>query len=110
MQKLGGDKGEREREEGGFVFVGGGGKEDDGMGLQRRTTNRGGHGKGQETGALRAVRAKREVDDAGESRIPYMAESADKAYRTGVFHLESLRLRREKVQASALTVSAYHKR
>jgi Cdc6-like AAA superfamily ATPase len=30
---------------------------------------------------------------------------SDKAYRAGVFHLESLRLRREKVQQSALQVS-----
>lgn len=66
MQKLGGDKGDKEPGDSGFVMVGGGGKEDDGMGLQRRSTNRGIHGKGQETGAMRAVRAKREVDDAGE--------------------------------------------
>lgn len=31
------------------------------------------------------------------------AEEADKAYRTGVFHLETLRLRREKLQQSAIT-------
>jgi hypothetical protein len=66
MQKLGGDKGERERDEPGFVMVGGGGRDDDGMGLQRRTTSRG-HGKSQESGALKAVRAKRELDEAGKS-------------------------------------------
>jgi hypothetical protein len=66
MQKLGGDKGDKEPGDSGFVMVGGGGKDDDGMGLQRRSTNRGIHGKGQETGAMRAVRAKREADDAGE--------------------------------------------
>jgi hypothetical protein len=33
-----------------------------------------------------------------------LADDVDKAYRAGVFHLESLRLRREKVQQSALQV------
>lgn len=75
MQKLGGDKGDREREEGGFVFVSGPVKEDDGTGLQRKSTsNRPGHvlphGKGQEGGALKAVKAKRDVEDAGGFYIP----------------------------------------
>ena len=33
---------------------------------------------------------------------------ADKAYRLGVFHLESLRLRRDKLQTSAVRVSSSH--
>lgn len=37
------------------------------------------------------------------AKIKRDAEEADKAYRTGVFHLESLRLRREKLQQSAIT-------
>lgn len=35
-----------------------------------------------------------------------VAEPIDKAYRLGVFHLESLRLRRDKLQTSAARVSA----
>lgn len=37
------------------------------------------------------------------AKIKRDAEEADKAYRHGVFHLESLRLRREKLQQSAIT-------
>lgn len=70
MQKLGGDKGDREKDETGFSVVGAGGKEDDASDLQRRSTNKG-YGKGQESGALRAVRAKRELDDAGESGFDF---------------------------------------
>jgi len=36
-----------------------------------------------------------------------ITDETDKAYRAGVFHLESLRLRREKVQQSALQVSSF---
>ncbi|WOO83507.1 Glucosamine 6-phosphate N-acetyltransferase 1 [Vanrija pseudolonga] len=42
-------------------------------------------------GTLKSVKVKRD------------AEEADKAYRQGVFHCESLRLRREKLQQSAIT-------
>ncbi|WVF65636.1 hypothetical protein IAT40_000367 [Kwoniella sp. CBS 6097] len=99
MQKLGGDKDkekDRDRDDGGFVVVGGGGSgggggggNDGDGGLQRRGTGAGNNQKA--LGAMRGVKAKREADEA------------DKAYRMGVFHLESLRLRREKLQQSAMT-------
>ncbi|KAL1406017.1 hypothetical protein Q8F55_007700 [Vanrija albida] len=43
------------------------------------------------SGTLKSVKVKRDADEA------------DKAYRQGVFHCESLRLRREKLQQSAIT-------
>lgn len=83
MQRLGGDKDgkDKDREESGFVVVGD-------EGLQRRGTNTGTMGKA--AGAMKGVKVKRD------------AEEADKAYRLGVFHLESLRLRRDKLQSSAV--------
>ncbi|WVQ93286.1 hypothetical protein IAU59_000353 [Kwoniella sp. CBS 9459] len=88
MQKLGGDKDkEKDRDDGGFMIPGGGNDGDGG--LQRRGTGAGNSQKA--LGAMKGVKAKREADEA------------DKAYRTGVFHLESLRLRREKLQQSAMT-------
>ncbi|OCF40236.1 hypothetical protein I317_05929 [Kwoniella heveanensis CBS 569] len=91
MQKLGGDKDkEKDRDDGGFTIGGGSGGGNDGDGgLQRRGTGAGNNQKA--LGAMRGVKAKREADEA------------DKAYRMGVFHLESLRLRREKLQQSAMT-------
>ncbi|CAD6579224.1 MAG: hypothetical protein TREMPRED_002428 [Tremellales sp. Tagirdzhanova-0007] len=86
LHRLGGDKGDREREENGFV-VGSSG-EGDGSGLQRRSTARGDPTRGM--GTIKGVKVKREADEA------------DKAYRLGVFHLESLRLRREKLHYSAV--------
>ncbi|EIW67032.1 hypothetical protein TREMEDRAFT_34219 [Tremella mesenterica DSM 1558] len=81
IQRLGGDK-DKDREEAGFVLVGD-------EGLQRRGTGRDGSGK--LSGAMRGAKLKRD------------AEEADKAYRLGIFHLESLRIRRDKLQASAVT-------
>ena len=105
MQKLGGDKGDKEESGGYFAsshglghgggggslggVTAGGGVADE---LQRRhTVSRGDPARGM--GTMKGVRVKRE------------AEEADKAYRLGVFHLESLRLRCEKLQSSAVKVS-----
>jgi hypothetical protein len=65
MQKLGGDKGDRE--EGGFVVVGRDDAEQGATGLQRRgTTARGDPTRGM--GTMRGVKVKREADEAGKSR------------------------------------------
>lgn len=64
MQKLGGDKGDRE--EGGFVVVGKDDADQGATGLQRRgTTARGDPTRGM--GTMRGVKVKREADDAGGS-------------------------------------------
>ncbi|KAK8843370.1 hypothetical protein IAR55_007027 [Kwoniella newhampshirensis] len=88
MQKLGGDK-DRERDRDGHdghATIGGLEAEPS---VQRRGTANNANAKAM--GAMRGVRVKREADEA------------DKAYRLGVFHLESLRLRRDKLQVSAVT-------
>ncbi len=66
MQRLGGDKGEKDKEESGFVVVGSGG-DGDGAGIQRRTTARGDPARG--IGTMRGVKVKREADEAGESDL-----------------------------------------
>lgn len=69
MQKLGGDKGEKEKE-GDLVVVGGGNGgglgdgDGGGGGLQRRGTARGDPSRGM--GTMRGVKVKREADEAGE--------------------------------------------
>jgi hypothetical protein len=91
MQKLGGDKAEKDRED--YVVVGHDEGSSSPAGRPRHgSTSRGDPARGM--GTMRGVRIKREADEA------------DKAYRAGVFHLESLRLRREKVRVSAVKVSA----
>lgn len=63
-----------------------------------------------ENSALRAVRAKREADEAGQFRLfvllasPCSNSFSDKEYRKGVYWLETLRLRRTKILESAYTV------
>lgn len=62
-----------------------------------------------ENSALRAVRAKREADDAGKSCVGVrkLCEanfSTDREYRKGVHWLETLRLRRTKILASGYKV------
>ncbi|KAK4686696.1 glucosamine-phosphate N-acetyltransferase, partial [Tremellales sp. Uapishka_1] len=89
ISRLGGDKGERDREEGVGGMPGSSTGGDEGAGLQRKATSSGSSSKA--AGAMKGVKAKRDVDEA------------DKAYRLGVFHLESLRLRREKLHSSAIT-------
>ncbi|WWC64114.1 uncharacterized protein I303_106722 [Kwoniella dejecticola CBS 10117] len=89
MQKLGGDKDKDKdaaREKDDYV-IGGEGAQGN---LQRRGTGVARTNDQKAMAAMRAVKVKRD------------AEEADKAYRTGVFHLESLRLRREKLHASAM--------
>ncbi|WVQ75466.1 hypothetical protein IAR50_005091 [Cryptococcus sp. DSM 104548] len=81
IQRLGGDK-----EKGDDASVAGG---LEGEGLQRRGTTGSSNSKAQL--AMRGAKVKRDADEA------------DKAYRTAVFHLESLRLRREKMRLSAVT-------
>ncbi|ORX39052.1 hypothetical protein BD324DRAFT_618344 [Kockovaella imperatae] len=101
MEKFGGDRDHRSNEDGFVVIppggedlttIGGGGggvSASGGSGLQRRGTGaRGDPTRGM--GTLRGVKVKREADEA------------DKAYRTGVFHLESLRLQREKIHTSGI--------
>ncbi|WWD21112.1 hypothetical protein CI109_105593 [Kwoniella shandongensis] len=83
MQKLGGDRDKEGHDFHGLVT-----SESD-SNLQRRGTATNSNAKA--LGTMRGVRIKREADEA------------DKAYRLGVFHLESLRLRREKLQVSAVT-------
>ncbi|WVW79250.1 hypothetical protein I302_101216 [Kwoniella bestiolae CBS 10118] len=98
MQKLGGDKDkdkDSHKDKDDYIIVGGGDGDLGGSGsLQRRGTGTSGansNSNQKALSAMRAVKVKREADEA------------DKAYRTGVFHLESLRLRREKLHASAMT-------
>ncbi|WWC91300.1 uncharacterized protein L201_006243 [Kwoniella dendrophila CBS 6074] len=107
MQKLGGDKDKdkekdrkEDKEKDDYIIVGAsgnsgdngdlGGHNNSNSNLQRRGTTTSQANSQKAIGAMRGVRAKREADDA------------DKAYRTGIFHLESLRLRREKLHASAM--------
>ncbi|KIR50982.1 glucosamine 6-phosphate N-acetyltransferase [Cryptococcus gattii Ru294] len=85
MQRLGGDK-DREREKDDLQIISHGVESE---GLQRRGTTGSANPKVQM--AIRGVKAKREADEA------------DRAYRMGIFHLESLRLRREKLHSSAIT-------
>ncbi|WVQ81563.1 hypothetical protein IAT38_003687 [Cryptococcus sp. DSM 104549] len=84
MQKLGGDK-DKEKEKDDVVL---GGVE--GEGLQRRGTGATARDAAKAMGAVRGARVKREADEA------------DKVYRQAVFDLESLRLRREKLNTSAI--------
>lgn len=63
LNRLGGDKGDRERDENGFIIGGSG--EGDGSGLQRRSTARGDPTRGM--GTIRGVKVKREADEAGQS-------------------------------------------
>ncbi|KAK6904389.1 hypothetical protein I203_105202 [Kwoniella mangroviensis CBS 8507] len=94
IQKLGGDKDkDKDKDKDDYIIVGGGDGDLGGSGnLQRRGTGAGGPNNSNQKAlsAMRAVRVKRDADEA------------DKAYRTGIFHLESLRLRREKLHASAM--------
>nr|KIR86478.1 glucosamine 6-phosphate N-acetyltransferase [Cryptococcus tetragattii IND107] len=85
MQRLGGDK-DREREKDDLQIISHGVESE---GLQRRGTTGSANPKVQM--AIRGAKAKREADEA------------DRAYRMGIFHLESLRLRREKLHGSAIT-------
>ncbi|OWZ75844.1 glucosamine 6-phosphate N-acetyltransferase [Cryptococcus neoformans Tu401-1] len=85
MQRLGGDK-DREREKDDLQITSHG---VEGEGLQRRGTTGSANIKAQM--AVRGAKAKREADEA------------DRAYRMGIFHLESLRLRTEKLHSSAIT-------
>ena len=105
MQRLGADKGDKDKEESGFVMAGGG-SDGDGSGLQRRSTTRGDPTRGM--GTMKGVKVKREAEEAGELTIGrircFSNLGTDKAYRLGVFHLESLRLRREKLESSAVNV------
>jgi hypothetical protein len=111
MQKLGGDRDkEREREDGGFVVVGS--PESEGStSLQRRGTLQGVGMKGASARQMGQLKSKRDAEEAGQSIKPSIEPywRIDKAYRAGVFHLESLRLRREKVQQSALQVSTFNR-
>lgn len=84
MQKLGGDKGDRDREEGGFVVIGQPQHNDDlaittGLGqsgLQRRgTTARGDPSRGM--GTMKGVKIKRDADEAGMS---YPASQPERTY------------------------------
>ncbi|WRT68976.1 uncharacterized protein IL334_005958 [Kwoniella shivajii] len=110
MQKLGGDKdkekdshnhghghGHSQNHKDDYIIGGmGGGGGDSGElsgtgNLQRiGTTNSVANQQQKALGAMKGVRLKREADEA------------DKSYRMGVFHLESLRLRREKLHSSAM--------
>lgn len=62
MHRLGGDKGDKDKEESGFVVVGSG--NEDGAGLTRRSTAKGDPTRGM--GTMRGVKVKREADEAGE--------------------------------------------
>ncbi|WVR09117.1 hypothetical protein IAU60_006179 [Kwoniella sp. DSM 27419] len=85
MQKLGGDRDkDRESGESGLMLP----ASDSEVGLQRHGTASGTNQKA--LSAMKGVKAKREADEA------------DKAYRAAVFHLESLRLRQEKLHYSAV--------
>nr|XP_019009767.1 uncharacterized protein I206_05327 [Kwoniella pini CBS 10737]OCF48548.1 hypothetical protein I206_05327 [Kwoniella pini CBS 10737] len=87
MQKLGGDRDkDRDKDKDDYI-IGGDNIESN---LQRRGTGVSRTNDQKAMAAMRAVKVKREAEDA------------DKAYRTGVFHLESLRLRREKLHVSAM--------
>lgn len=68
MQKLGGDRDkEREREEGGFVVVGGSEAEGS-TGLQRRGTLQGVGMKGASARQMGQLKSKRDAEEAGECR------------------------------------------
>ncbi|KAL7421481.1 hypothetical protein Q5752_004368 [Cryptotrichosporon argae] len=82
MQRLGGDKAEREKEEGGAALG------DEVPNLQRRGT--GSAGSAKVLSAQKGIKAKREADEA------------DKAYRLGIFHLETLRRNRERYRTLAV--------
>lgn len=67
MQRLGGDKGDKDKEDTGYVVIGSGG-EGDGGGLHRRGTARGDPTRGM--GTMRGVKVKRDAEEAGE-RVPF---------------------------------------